>query len=224
MANDDMKPCACGCGTLVAGTWARGHARRGRADPGPPLLTAEEIDGADDVIDLGEVPFIPDEGPPERSAPRPPASGRGAEPPAAAESGEGPAHGRRGWARAPAAPRPSRSRGVKITASIRADITAKIAMPLEIGGQIWRARDPLCGGVFLQQRPDVAEALTDIVCESADLVAFFTGPGGAFMRYLNLGAALWPVAEVLAAHHVWHSVAIDQDGAVVETNAEQYAA
>jgi hypothetical protein len=64
---------------------------------------------------------------------------------------------------------------------------------------------------FLEQRPDIAEALTDIVCDSADLVAFFTGPGGTFMKYLNLGAALWPVAEVVAAHHVYHSVELEQD-------------
>lgn len=97
---------------------------------------------------------------------------------------------------------------LRVTAGVRADITAKIAMPLEIGGHIWSARDPLCGGVFLQQRPAIADALADIVCDSADLVAFFTGPGGAFMKYLNLAAALWPVVEVIGAHHVYHSVEI----------------
>jgi hypothetical protein len=29
------------------------------------------------------------------------------------------------------------------------------------------------------------------------------------MKYLNLGAALWPVAEVVAAHHVYHTVRLE---------------
>jgi hypothetical protein len=89
---------------------------------------------------------------------------------------------------------------------IRADINAKVSMPLEIGGTIWAARDGLCGGVFLTQRPQIADALTDIICESPDLVAWFTGPASGFMRYLNLAGALWPVVEMIGAHHVYHSV------------------
>jgi hypothetical protein len=57
-------------------------------------------------------------------------------------------------------------------------------------------------------------------------VAFFTGPGGKFMLYLEVAAALWPVIEVVSAHHVYHSIQIAPDGA--ESNADgttaQYAA
>jgi len=170
---------------------------------GPVLpLTAAEIDADED---LGEIPFIPE---PVPSAGPPGAGGSpaadGSPPP---PDGEGPLHGRKGWHKAP-----GRARGGKpgrITVSLRADINAKISMPLEIGGRIWEARDPLCGGVFVRQRPDIADALTDIVCDSPDLVAFFTGPGGAFMKYLNLGAALWPVIEMTAAHHVYRTVALE---------------
>ena len=112
-----------------------------------------------------------------------------------------------------------------MTAGVRADIHAKIAMPLTIAGGIWRARDPLCGDVFLQQVPPLADALTDIVVDSPELVAFFAGPGGAFMRYLNVGAALWPVVEVVAAHHVYHTVELAPGGP--DSNADgltpQYA-
>jgi hypothetical protein len=75
-----------------------------------------------------------------------------------------------------------------------------------VPGQIWKARDPLCGGVFVEQIPETADAFTDIVCDSADLLAFFSGPGGNFMKALKAGAALMPVVQVVAAHHVYHSI------------------
>jgi hypothetical protein len=99
---------------------------------------------------------------------------------------------------------------VKVPAGVRGDIDAKIRFTLQVPGTIWQARDPLCGGTFCEQIPDTAEAFTDIVCDSADLVAFFTGPGGNFMKLLKLGAALMPVVQVGMAHHVYHTVEIDQ--------------
>src|SRR5580693_2493096 len=98
MANGNMAPCRCGCGELVAGTWKRGHARRGEGgyavQPVMPLSLAE-IDGADDVEDLGEIPFPPEAGtpsaggPPAAESPRPPAPDPGAD--------EGPGHARKDW-------------------------------------------------------------------------------------------------------------------------------
>jgi hypothetical protein len=119
---------------------------------------------------------------------------------------------------------PFKPRKVTVSVTMRADISAKVSMPLAIAGSIWEARDPLCGGTFVRQRPDIADALTDIICDSADLVAFFTGPGGAFMKYLNLGAALWPVIEVAAAHHVYHSIAVEAPDSDAGAPAGRYAA
>jgi hypothetical protein len=62
------------------------------------------------------------------------------------------------------------------------------------------------------------------VCDSPDLVAFFTGPGGAFMRYLALGAAVMPVVQVVAAHHVYHSIEEAAAGDPLAPGYEQYAA
>jgi len=189
---------------MVRGTWARGHARRGEGAAMVTPLTAEEIEsGGDEYEDLGTIVL---QDPPQGI---PPGGGNHAPQPSEPPPGptgpdEPPAHARKRGRppgsknQAPSVPR--------VTAGVRADISAKVSMPLEIAGQIWHARDQLCGGVFLVQRPAIADSLTNIICQSADLVAFFTGPGGAFMRYLELGAALWPVVEVVAAHHVYHSV------------------
>ena len=119
---------------------------------------------------------------------------------------EPPLHATRDWrgrgsGKAKAAARPPR-----ITNAVRGDIDAKISFALEIPGRLWQARDPVCGSVFVQQRPEISAALTDIVCQSADLVAWFTGPGGNFMIALNLFAASWPVVTMMMAHHVYHSI------------------
>jgi hypothetical protein len=191
---------------MVEGTWARGHARRGengarrvRPIPGPDAIPDEMMEDAGELIpdEPAESPFL--DGPAEPAGDLPPI-GAGSFP------GDDPAaaHSRRDWKRAPGkkpAARPGR-----ITAGIRGDIDAKIRFALQVPGTIWQARDPLCGGTFIEQIPETAEAFTDIVCDSADLVAFFTGPGGNFMKLLKLGAALMPVVQVTMAHHVYHSI------------------
>jgi hypothetical protein len=98
----------------------------------------------------------------------------------------------------------------RVTQAIRGDIESKISFALEIPGRVWQARDPVCGSVFIEQRPEMAAALTEIVCGSPDLVAWFTGTGGQFMLWLNLAAACWPVATMVMAHHVYHSIEVEQ--------------
>lgn len=124
-----------------------------------------------------------------------------------AQPDSAPAHARREWrktAHKPREPQP-KTRATRVTAGVRSDIDAKIRFGLMVPGQLWKARDPLCGGTFTNQIDDIAEALTDIVVDSPDLVAFFAGPGGAFMKALKLGAALMPVVQVAMAHHVYHN-------------------
>ena len=63
-----------------------------------------------------------------------PGAGR-AEPDApSTPDGDGPAHARKDWRKPPGKPRGAAKPG-RITAGIRADIAAKIAMPLTIGGR-----------------------------------------------------------------------------------------
>jgi len=182
--------------------------------PGPDA-SDEDVDAWEDIGDI-----TPDG--PEPDAAPPGDGGQGPAPgPAAADSP--PAHARRGWSAGGQGKPAAARRGGKVTAAVRGDINAKISFALEVPGRLWQARDPLCGGVFIQQRPEIADALTDIVCESADLVAFFAGPGGAFMRYLALGAAVMPVVQVVAAHHVYHSLE-QQQADPLAPDYDQYAA
>ena len=126
----------------------------------------------------------------------------------------GPAHGRKGWRKE--TPKQSFTRDRRpgrITAGIRTDINAKISLALEIPGRVWQARDPVCGGTFVEQRPAIADALTEIVCGSPDLVAWFAGQGGQFMLWFNLAMACWPVVTVGMAHHVYHTIGEEPEDA-----------
>ena len=107
---------------------------------------------------------------------------------------------------------------------MRQDIHAKISFAIEIPGRVWQARDPVCGSVFVQQRDDIAGALTDIVCQSADLVKWFTGPAGNFMLFMNLAGAAWPVVTVAMAHHVYHSIEDAPGDEGLTADAARYAA
>lgn len=181
-------------------------------------------DGIDEYEDLGVL--LPDGPEIDSEASGGGGGGDGAPgprtPPAADDP---PRHGTKEWRRGsgPHA-RALGKRPVRVTASIRGDIDAKIRFTLMVPGQIWKARDPLCGGTFVDTIPDQAEAYTDIVCDSADLVAFFTGPGGNFMKILKVGAALMPVVQVVAAHHVYHTIGEDEQPDMQQPDYGRYAA
>jgi len=216
MANTqtDKRLCACGCGQEVIGSraaegqpaWKRGHKLRAAggkltALPGPDddLDGADDLDageayldGADDTPELGD--DLPDwllsghDGPPappepEIIADRPP--GRLAEPRTSGKA--------------------SGKAKTRITAGLRKDVEAKIRFVLMPAGQAWQIRDPLCGGVFSRQEPEISSALAEIVCDSPDLLAWFTGPAGGFMKYFRLLMAVQPVGMMIWAHHMAHA-------------------
>ncbi len=219
---DPTRYCACGCGAPVANKWVRGHSRRGEAGT---RTTPEPIPGPDDpvwddpdaTVDLGEL-APDDDAPSNRDTPEP------AEPPIR-EAGPAapdppPLHGKREWRKAAREPGP-RPKMTRVTATVRGDIDAKISFALEVPGRVWQAKDPLCGGMFVQQRPDISAALTEIVCQSPDLIAWFAGTGGQFMLWMNLAAAMWPVATVIMGHHVYHTMEL---GEAPQPGMENYAA
>lgn len=208
----DMHPCACGCGEQTRGQWARGHHARGPggynpdrhltplpdppAGPGPDGADVGDLDPDDPGGPDGDWPDGWDEGrqdygPRHAGPPAPEAP----EVPLKPDPQPGPL-------------RDTRPRGAhhKITAGVRKDIEAKVGIMLEVPGRVWQARDPVCGEVFVQQLPPTRAALTDLICQSPDMVAWFTGVGGGFMLYLNLLAALQPVGFAVWAHHITHQI------------------
>jgi hypothetical protein len=205
---DPIRYCKCGCGTPVKANWVRGHSARGEGGyEGPEPIPSPDDPFYDDIGEL--VPDEPATGPGGTAAPSPGAPPLPDEGPVLPD--EPPAHGDRDWAKAR---KPDRPRAPRVTQVTRRDIDAKISLGLTISGSVWAARDPLCGGTFMEQRGEISGALTEIVCQSADLIAWFSGSGGQFMLWLNLAAAVWPVATAVMAHHVYHSVDVAEDGSV----------
>lgn len=198
--------CLCGCGTNVSGTWARGHAARG-ADP-DLLPGPDEVPEGDGTDDPDELDADPDPAPADRTPP-PPLGDWVSEPGPTFETPElraDPAPSAVGRGR-------SNRRGAKppkVTAATRTDIAAKLGMMLELTGRVWAVRDPMCGGTFVAQVPPIREASVDLILQSPDLVAWFTGVGGGFMLALNLLVACQPVAVAVWAHHVAHSVELPE--------------
>jgi hypothetical protein len=186
----------------VGGKWVRGHAARGEGGfRGPRLIPPPDDSVWDDDVgelepdDIGPAPGIAPE-PAETASPTAPIEAGPALPP---EPGKA-----KGWNFGK--PKTVKGKPPKLTAAVVKDIDAKISFALEVPARVWAARDPVCGGTFVAQRGEISAALTEIVCQSSDLVAWFSGSGGQFMLWLNLAAACWPVATVVMAHHVYHSI------------------
>lgn len=95
---------------------------------------------------------------------------------------------------------------VKVTAAVRADIEAKVALLLMFPATAWSSRDPWCGGAAVDVVPGTADALADIFCSSPDAVAFFTSAGGDYMKWLKLATALQPLAVTYYGHHIRHTI------------------
>lgn len=95
---------------------------------------------------------------------------------------------------------------IRVTAAIRKDVEAKIRFVLMPGAQLFAMRDPVCGSVAVEQEPEISSAFAEIVCDSPDLVAWFTGPAGGFMKYFRLVMAVQPVLMIGWAHHIAHAV------------------
>lgn len=217
---DPTRLCLCGCGTPVNNLWAKGHAARGeggyqgaaRVEPIPsPDDPFWELEGGGPHVDIGQLDPEPE---PEPAEPGPVYE------PGPVLPDPPPLHGdKRKWKQG--SPKSAPRKPLRVTAGVRNDIDAKISFALEIPGRVWQARDPLCGGTFVSQRPEISAALTEIVCQSPDLIAWFAGGGGQFMAWLNLMAACWPVVTVAMAHHVYHSI---EAGEPAEPDATRYAA
>ncbi len=99
----------------------------------------------------------------------------------------------------------------RVTSTLRRDIRAKIAFAMMPPAVMFRRVDPYCGGELVAQVPDIADAFTDIVCDSADLIEFFSSTEG-YMKWLKVMAALAPVAQTAWGHHFSHTIGNTENG------------
>ena len=107
-------------------------------------------------------------------------------------------------------PKPARTRQKgrtpkPATAAVVSDIQGKTAFMLTMPAMAWQARDPFCGGIAVQQVPEISRALAGIFALSPEVVEWFTGKGGNFMVWLDLAAAVQPLLAAVVGHHITHT-------------------
>lgn len=111
----------------------------------------------------------------------------------------------------PKASKQAKGAPAKITEAVRKDIRGKVVLLAAIPAGMFAQRDPVCGEVLEEQLPEISDAVTDLICDSPDLVVFFTS-GAGYMKWLRLAAACGPVASVMYQHHIVKSIGSEQRG------------
>jgi hypothetical protein len=74
-----------------------------------------------------------------------------------------------------------------------------------------RTVDPYCGAVLADNFAEILDASLPIICRSERVVRFFTAEDSDWLLWLKLAMALGPVAQAVAAHHVFHAVSVVRD-------------
>lgn len=102
-------------------------------------------------------------------------------------------------------PRVSVSSVPRVTAAVRKDIAAKLALILGLPAALWATVDEFCGTAATECVTPFSLALADIVVDSPDLVHWFTS-GGNYLKWLTAVTAIQPLGMMVARHHITHTV------------------
>ena len=103
----------------------------------------------------------------------------------------------------------------KVTAKVQADIEGKLAFWLSIPAEPWLRVDPYCGQAYADNVDQIALKMAPLVCQSPDLVRWFS-KSSTFIMWTELGIAVRPVVEAIIAHHVTKRITLDSNGGIVE--------
>lgn len=84
---------------------------------------------------------------------------------------------------------------------VQADIEGKLAFMLSTTGMAVSMPDPICGQAIINNTPEIAKALTPIICQSPGVVAWFQKTSN-IMLYINLAMAMAPLVATILGHHL----------------------
>lgn len=110
---------------------------------------------------------------------------------------------------------------ILVTKQVARDIQGKLAFLMSMPASMLMPLDPICMRVVLDQTPEISARLTPIICQSQDMVQFFTRSSG-FIMWISLGSAVWPVIQVVIAHHLTKSIGHDKEGNKIEKDYSGY--
>lgn len=120
-------------------------------------------------------------------------------------------------------PEPSeeaKSRGtVRVTARVKKEMQDSLEAYLAFGAGMWAMSDPLCGGRLVDQASDIAEKMVPILARNQTAIRYFRS-SSSFKDTMDLILALWPVAQMIGKHHLFHTVVTqEQEQTAVDYNS-----
>lgn len=98
-----------------------------------------------------------------------------------------------------------------VDAKTQADVRAKVMFWFEIFLMPVQALDPYCGKAFQDNLPNITKKLTPVLCQSPEVVKWFTKSGN-FAMWADLAMACWPVIQMIIAHHIAKTIGKEQRG------------
>lgn len=105
----------------------------------------------------------------------------------------------------------------KPTKAVQNQVADALTMMITLPAGILAFRDPICGGAILDQADDVVAKLVPIVCRNPAMLRWFT-EGAGYMDFFALAAAVAPIAKTIWAHHVSHTLSLEEE----EEGAEDF--
>lgn len=97
--------------------------------------------------------------------------------------------------------RKSPKKRVANTPGRKRNLTATIEASLLLPAGMWQAVDPVCGGAFMEQVPELATALNTLAAKDPQVYRFFNGLGEVG-GWAGVALALAPVGMMVANHHL----------------------
>jgi len=113
-----------------------------------------------------------------------------------------------------------------LTGTQKKDIEAKLLFWLELGTMMLAPLDQVCVPVASQHAPNIAKKMLPIICQSEEMVQWFTKAGN-FALWADLAMACWPVISAIIAHHITKTIENKEQQAFVPNDmysTENYAA
>ena len=104
----------------------------------------------------------------------------------------------------------SRKPAAKPTRAVQNQVADALTMMITRPAGVLAFRDPICGSAILDQADEVVAKLVPIVCRNPAMLRWFT-EGAGYMDFMALAAAVFPIARTIWAHHVTHSIGMEED-------------
>ncbi len=96
-------------------------------------------------------------------------------------------------------------------ANLEKELSAELAMMIQLASAPILMRDPYCGNALLTQSDDIGAAVAAIVIDHERAIRFLQS-GGSMFKYVKLAMALQPVALTVRMHHFGGAEGVPQNG------------